>query len=147
MVNTKVTEMDIRRFIMDTPEHNTLIDGVKFSSEAIDQAIYDVIDYFNVIPPAAYGRYTCESFPYRALLIMGVSGWLLRGAAVSEAINNLSYSANSVAINDRDKAEIFTKLGSELWGQFLEAAKGIKVSQNVAALLGSHNSEYARYQW
>ena len=149
MVNaSKITELDIRRFINDRPEGNTLVDSVRFSSDDIDRAITDVIEYFNLTPPQIV-NYNTETFPYRVLLILGVSGYLLKGAAVGEASNSLIYSAEGVNISDREgKAEVFTNIGNALFNEFREMSKGIKVSQNVSALLSSHGSEYAySYLW
>lgn len=142
MATARITVADIRRFILDKPELNTLIEGVKWMDEDIDKACIDVIDAYNVIPPPI-GSVSCvEAFPMRYLLLIGVAGHLLRGAAVGEAINQLTYSAEGVQVGDRDKAQIFTELGNSLWAEFKEMAKQVKISQNVNALLGSFGSEY-----
>lgn len=142
MATARITVNDIRRFIMDKPEANTLIDGVRWSDEDIDKACMDVIDAYNVIPPPIGFVSKIENFPMRYLLLIGVTGHLLRGAAVSEASNQLNYSAEGVQISDRDKAQIFTELGNNYWKEFMDMSKQVKISQNVNALLGSVGSEY-----
>ncbi len=144
MAQTVITEKELRLFGMDRPELNTLVDGVRFSSEDIEQACINVVDYFNIIPPPNKMSYTVESFPSRALLALGVWGWLLRGAAIGEASNNLEYNAAGVQINDRSKAEAFTNLGNAFWSEFVELAKGIKLTQSINKVYGSKHSEY---QW
>lgn len=142
MATARITVNDIRRFLLDKPAANTLIDGVKWNDEDIDKACLDVIDAYNTIPPPI-GFVSCvEQFPLRYLLLIGVSGHLLRGAAVSEAINQLDYSAEGVSVSDRNKAQLFTELGNGFWKEFLDMSKQIKISQNVNALLGSIGSEY-----
>lgn len=141
MALSVLTEKELRIFAMDRPESNTLIDQVKFSPEDIEQAMINVVDRFNILPPPS-SMYKVETFPSRALLCLGVWGWLLRGAAVGEAINNLTYSAGGVQINDRDKAEIFTSLGEKFWQEFLETAKGIKMAQSINKVYGTRYSEY-----
>ncbi len=142
MAATRITVTDVRRFLLDKPEANTLIDGVRWTDEDIDKAVLDVIDAYNCLPPPVGFVASVEQFPFRYLLLLGVSGHLLRGAAVSEASNQLSYSAEGVQVADRDRAQIFTELGNGFWREFLEMTKSIKVSQNVNQLLGGKGSEY-----
>lgn len=140
-----LTEKELRLFATDRPESNTLIDQVKFSPEDIEQAMIHVVDRFNILPPPS-SMYSVETFPSRSLLCLGVWGWLLRGAAIGEAANNLTYSAGGVQINDRDKADIFTALGEKMWAEFLDSAKAIKLAQSINRAYGHHNSEY-RYRF
>lgn len=142
MALTIITEDDLRLFAFDRPELNTLIDGVRFSSEAIERAAVTTVDRFNVLPPPV-STYTVETFPSRWLLMTGIWGLLLRGASIGEASNNFSYSSAGVQINDRDKANIFMELGHQFWQEFLEAAKEIKVTQNINLCYGHIPSEYS----
>lgn len=141
MASAIVSERELRMFAMDKPELNTLVDSVRFSPEDIEQAQLFVVDRFNLLPPPSL-NYTVETFPSRSLMTLGVWGWLLRGAAIGEASNNLSYSADGVQVNDRDKAEIFTNLGNAMWAEFMEAAKEIKLAASVNRVYGSVPSEY-----
>lgn len=129
--------------MLDKPEANTLVEGVRWTQEDIDKAMIDVIDAFNTIPPPVGYVNSAETFPLRYLLLIGTAGHLLRGAAVGEASNQLNYAADGVQVADRDKAQIFTELGNGFWKEFLDMAKQIKISQNVNALLGAIGSEYA----
>jgi len=144
MAAAKITSTDVRRFLLDKPNLNTLMDGVRWTDEDIDKACIDVIDAYNCIPPAIGYVSTVESFPLRYLLLIGVSGHLLRGAAIGEASNQLNYSAEGVQVADRDKAGLFTELGNGFWKEFMEMSKQVKITQNVNALLGSIGSEYGR---
>jgi hypothetical protein len=138
---------DVRRFMMDRPELNTLFEGVRWSSEDIDKAAEFVVDAFNSWPPVLdANRHTVETFPWRYLLLMGIAGHLLRGAAIGEASNHLTYSAAGVSVGDRDKASIFLDLGNAWWREFQESAKQIKVAQNVNGLLNHVGSEF-RWSW
>lgn len=142
MAASIITEKELRLFAFDRPELNTLIDGVKFSSEDIERATTMVVDHFNLLAPPTGHFYTIESFPSRTLLCLGVWGWLLRGAAIGEAMNNLTYNADGVQINDRDKAETFTQVGGSLWQEYVDLAKNMKISQNIAQVFGTKHSEY-----
>lgn len=138
----KITEQQIRVYLMDKPELNTLLRGVKFNSQEIEEAIINVIDTFNMMAPPTGFYYSVESFPFRSLLLTGVTGHLLRGAAVNEAINQLDYSADGVTVQDKNKAGLFTELGNNFWTEFKAMASQVKLNQNVSAAFGSSGSEY-----
>jgi hypothetical protein len=142
MANSILTSEEIRLFLMDRAELNPLLLGVRFSPEMIDQAILNVVDYYNLLPPPASTMYTVESFPYRSLLLLGASGYLLRSAAINEASNQLTYSASGVQISDKDKAQIFLSLGGSLWDEFKALASNIKISNNISEAYGVKHSEY-----
>jgi hypothetical protein len=130
-------------FMMDKPELNPLLRGARWSPEEIAHAITMVVSYYNETPPQV-DTYTVESFPYRYNLLLGVAGYLLRSASINEANNNLTYNLDNVALNDKDKAEIFQKLGTQYWQEFQQKIQDIKVSKNVSAAFGNFGSEYRR---
>jgi len=132
MATSIISEKELRIWATDLPALNTLVDGVRWSPEDIEQAIINTVDKFNTIMPPTGMIYTPESFPSRSLLATGVWGWLLKGAAVGEASNNLQYSATGVQINDRDKAQVFMEMGNDFWKEFIESAKELKLSQNIS---------------
>lgn len=139
-----ITESQIRVFLMDKPELNPLLGGVKWDSTDIEQACIHVVDYFNAMIPQTGNNYAIENFPSRSVLLLGVTGHLLRSAAISEAVNQFDYSVEGVTIQDKNKASLFTQMGNEYWAEFREMAKNLKVAQNVNALMGSFHSEYYR---
>ncbi len=142
-----ITEKQIRTWIMDKPELNPLLRGVRFSDEDIDEAIVTVVSYFNEANPPTGASYTVENFPFRYASMVGTVGHLLRGAAINEASNNLTYSLDGTQVNDKDKAEIFTRLGNEFWTEFKERVQTIKTNQNVSQAFGSNGSEHRFYNW
>jgi len=142
MATTRLTETDLRVFLMDKPELNTLIAGQRWSSEDIEQAELFVVDYFNIMNPPTMPGWTLESFPYRALLLIGTAAHLLKSAAINEASNQFSYSADGVQVNDKDKAQVFTAMGEAYWTEFKQLAQGIKINFNIAGCFGTQHSEY-----
>ena len=142
MAAAKLTEQDIRIFLMDKKELNPLLRGVRWSAEDIDQAITRCVDYYNETPPFIDG-FNTTNFPFRYTLLMGVAGHLLKSASINEASNQLNYSADGVTIQDKDKAEIFAKMGGMMWDEFKEKVLGLKVAANVAAAYGTSVSELA----
>ncbi len=139
----KITEKDIRLFMMDKPELNTLIRGVRWSPEEIDAAIAYAVSYYNESPPFI-GGYTVETFPWKHTLLLGTAGHLLRSASINEASNNLAYSADNITVNDKDKADIFLRLGTQYWDEFKTNIQNMKVAQNIASCYGSSVSELYR---
>jgi len=143
MATSLVTEQDIRIFLQDFTELNPLLDGVRFSPEMIERAMIYVADYFNMANPPLIEAVTVENFPYRYLLLIGVAGHLLRGTAVNEASNNLTYAADGIQVDDKDKAQIFTSLGNNFWGEFKDLVKETKIAINIHGAYGRKLSEYS----
>ena len=141
MATALITEKELRIFAMDRPEFNTLVDGVKFGPEEIEQAMIHVIDVFNILPPPG-PAFSIESFPSRALMLIGVWGHLLRGAAIGEAQNELEYSADGVQINDRSHSKMFFELGNQYWQEFQDLSKQLKLTHNIHGAFGRISSEY-----
>lgn len=142
MATAVITEDEIRSFMMDKPELNPLISGVKWDSKDIDRAIVTAIDYYNNSPPFIGRGYTVENFPYRYALLIGVTGLLLRGAAVNQAINQLDYAVDGVHVNDYDKAQLFMSLGNAFWEEYKQMVTSIKIGTNISNAFGRVGSEY-----
>lgn len=142
MAQPIITAEEIRVFMMDKAELNPLILGIRWAPEMIEAAMINTVDYFNMLNPPTGIMYTVEEFPFRYLLLTGAAGYLLKSAAINEAANQLTYSADGIQISDKDKAQIFVSLGKELWDEFKELAANIKINQNVASVYGTKHSEY-----
>lgn len=137
-----ITINDVRTFINDRAQTNTLIDGVNWSDKDIESAFISVIDYYNLLPPPLR-MYTVETFPFRSVALLGIAGWLLKGAAIGHAANALSYSAAGVSVDDRGgKAALFGQLGNQMWDEFKALAQQMKVVQNVGGCYDHHGSEF-----
>ena len=142
MATPKITEKDIRIFMMDKPELNPLLRGVRWSPEEIDAALVHTVSMFNESPPNTGTYYTIEGFPWRYTLLLGAAGHLLRSASINEASNNLAYQLDGVSVNDKDKAEIFLKLGNQYWQEFKDQVTALKVQENLSMAFGSMESEH-----
>ena len=142
MAASIVTNEEVRLFLQDRAELNPLTLGIRFTPEMIDQAMINTVDYYNLMNPPTGMMYTVESFPYRSILLLGTSAYLLRSGAINEAANQLSYVADGVQVNDKDKAQIFMSLAQNLQQDFKELAQQIKMNQNVAQIYGTKHSEY-----
>lgn len=143
MSNSIVTEKDLRLFLMDKPELNTLISGVRWTPEMIELALQLTVDRFNLIQPPTGTSYTLENFGNKYLLLTGAAAFLLKSASIGDAANSFTYNADAVQVDDRDKAQIFLSLSKELEAEFKEQATNMKISQNISVVYGGHPSEYA----
>jgi hypothetical protein len=142
MANPILSPEEIRLFLQDRTELNPLILGIRFTPEMIEQAMVNTVDYYNLMNPPTGVMYTLESFPFRSLLLLGASAYLLRSGSINEAANSLSYAADGVQVNDKDKAQIFSSLSQNLMQEFRELAQQIKLNHNIAQVYGVKHSEY-----
>jgi hypothetical protein len=142
MASPILTSEEIRLFLQDRSELNTLILGIRFTPEMIEQAMINTVDYYNLMNPPVGRMYTIESFPYRSLLLLGAASYLLRSASINEAANQLSYSADGIQVADKDKAQVFASLSQNLQQDFKELAQQIKMNHNISQVYGVKHSEY-----
>lgn len=108
----------------------------------IEQAMINTVDYFNLMNPPTGDMYSVESFPFRSLLLLGTASYLLRSGAINEAANSLSYAADGIQVNDKDKAQVFMSLSQALQQDFKELGQQIKMNQNISQIYGVKHSEY-----
>ena len=136
----KLTQEDVRLFLMDRKELNPLLRGVRWNTDDIDGAINRCADYYNETPPFI-STVSANNFPYRYTLLVGVSGHLLKSASINEASNQLQYNADGITVQDKDKAEIFAKLGGMFWDEFKDKVQNIKIAQNIGQAFATDYSE------
>ena len=127
-----ITSEEIRMFMQDRAELNTLTLGIRFTPEMIEQAMINTVDYYNLMNPPLGHMHSLEDFPYRSLLLLGTASYLLRSGAINEAANQLTYAADGVQVNDKDKAQIFMSLANAFQQDFKELGQQIKMNQNIA---------------
>lgn len=142
MATPILTSEEVRLFLQDREELNPLLLGVRFTPEMIEQAMINTVDYYNLMNPPTGVMYSLETFPYRSLLLLGTASYLLRSGAINEAANQLSYAADGVQVNDKDKAQIFSSLAQSMQADFKELGQQIKMNQNIAQIYGVKHSEY-----
>jgi len=142
MATPILTSEEVRMFLQDREELNPLLLGVRFTPEMIEQAMINAVDYYNLMNPPTGIMYSLEEFPYRSLLLLGASAYLLRSGAINEAANQLSYSADGIQVNDKDKAQIFMSLSQSMQQEFKELGQQVKMNQNIAQIYGVKHSEY-----
>ena len=142
MATPILTAEEVRLFLQDRAELNPLLLGIRFTPEMIEQAMLNTVDYYNLMNPPLGVMYSIENFPYRSLLLLGTAAYLLRSGAINEAANQLSYSADGIQVNDKDKSQIFMSLSENLQKDFKELGQQIKMNHNIAQIYGVKHSEY-----
>ena len=140
MAANRLSEQDVRIFLMDKKELNPLLRGVRWDSNDIDGAVQRCVDFWNETPPLINYQ-TASTFPYRYTLLIGVAGHLLKSASINEASNQLQYTADGITVQDKDKAEIFAKLGTSFWDEFKDKVNNMKIAQNIGSAFGDSPSE------
>lgn len=126
-----VTDMEIRIFLRDTdPAANLLLDDYEFTPEEIRTAMNITVDKWNDTPPDIY-RMDYDRFPYRSILLLGVSSNLLAMAANSYRRNSLAINAGGTSVNDQDKAREYDQASMRLRDEYLHAIRTKKRELNV----------------
>jgi len=137
-----VTAEDIRRWIRDTPERNTLLHDVEFSTEDIEACIRLAVAAFN--EETILTAYAAETFPFPAALIYGAVAFLYDGASTHQIRNHLSYSTGGVSVDDMNKGPEYSALAAKFQKKFEDATRKIKNQLNLEQGWGSIQSEYSR---
>ena len=137
-----VTLMDVRMALMDScAEQNLLLGELEFTDEDIVYAMRRAVGKFNEtnVPVT---NFTPAAFPYRASMVEGTYGYLLRSAAARMERNNLKYNAGGVSIADKDKMSPYMLLAKELIGAWREFTVNTKVRMNINGGYGYSASPY-----
>lgn len=125
-----MTDMEVRIFLRDTdPEANLLIDDLEFSPEEIRTAMNITVDRWNDEPPDIC-RMDYDEFPYRSILLLGVSSNLLSMAAHRYRRNSLSMQAGGTSVDDQRKAAEYDQAAARLRDEFLRMVRTKKRELN-----------------
>lgn len=129
--DASMTDMEVRIFLRDKdPEANLLLDDYEFTPEEIRTAMNITVDRWNDMPPDIY-RMDYDEFPYRSILLLGVSSNLLAMAAHRYRRNSLQINAGGTSVNDQDKAREYDQASARLRDEYLQAMRTKKRELNV----------------
>ena len=131
---------DVKDFLRDTVEENFLTDEEDFSPERIERAIAFVVNDFNTT--TVITSYSVTTFPFRNILLLGVSAWLLKGLAVHQTRNHLSYSVAGVQIDDTDRGPAYAAIAANFQAEYEVKVRQLKNQLNLDEGFGSVSSEY-----
>lgn len=133
MPNPNVTPERIRNFLLDRkPEDNFLLDDVEMDSESIQESMRMVVDMYETVSPFLSEDYDINTFPYSAPMVIGTAGYLLRSKGFNLLRNRLPHqSASGTAVDDKQRAEAYIKLGSSLIEECKDMFRQIKQHINI----------------
>jgi len=136
---------DIRIFLQDYPEHNRLLNQAEFDPEMIRKGIENSISIFNTIPPPimTMDPKRPEDFPYKDLLLIGTTSYLLLGMGLARYRNKMNWSTDGVTIDDQAMADVYLQMGNSMKQEFKDGVKQNKVAENYARGWGSTRSDYS----
>lgn len=125
-----MTDMEVRIFLGDSdPAANLLLDDYEFSPEEIRTAMNLAVDKWNDTPPDI-NRMDYDEFPYRSILLLGVSANLLAIAAHKYRRNSLAINAGGTSVNDQDKSREYDAAAARLREEYLHAIRTKKRELN-----------------
>ena len=125
-----MTDMEVRLFLGDSdPAANLLLDDYEFSPEEIRTAMNLAVDKWNDTPPDI-SRMDYDEFPYRSILLLGVSANLLAIAAHKYRRNSLAINAGGTSVNDQDKSREYDAAAARLREEYLHAIRTKKRELN-----------------
>lgn len=143
-----ITAFDIRMIMRDVPNQvpgtgveNIMFDELpEFSDDDINRALRFTVARFNITTPLSNDNlYTINPW----LLLIGVTELLLRGEAMRQQRNQLTYGDGDIApIGIDDKVASYTAMADGFKREFDERVKAFKVSRNAEACYGSLGSGY-----
>jgi len=138
----ELTLGQVTRFLRDYPSYNILLDGVQFSEEDIDQAMYFAVEKYNAMTPVT--NFTAVNFPNSYVLLVGTCSVLMRSETFLQVRNNLTYSDGDVqSIGVDDKMAAYLRLKDDLNAEWDTLSRGMKTQRNMEQAYGSLGSGYA----
>lgn len=125
-----MTDMEVRIYLRDKdPEANILLDDFEFTPEEIRTAMNLAVDRWNDEPPDIY-RMDYDEFPYRSILLMGVSSNLLAMAAHRYRRNSIQINAGGTSVNDQAKSSEYDQASIRLRDEYLRMIRKKKRELN-----------------
>lgn len=126
-----MTDMEVRIFLRDAdPAANILLDDFEFSPEEIRTAMNLAVDRWNDTPPDIC-RMDYDEFPYRSILLTGVSANLLTMAAHRYRRNSIALNAGGNSVSDQAKASEYDSAASRLSQDFMHSIRTKKREINI----------------
>ena len=143
-----VTRDQIRRWLRDYPPglirgtgvYNSLLDGVEFSDDDVDQGISMTVDLYNGLTP--FTNMNAEMIP-RILVYYGAAAHLIRSEAFHQMRNQSEAQDGDVQpLGIDSKVQIYTAVADALDAKWKELARALKTQWNAERFFGGYGSGY-----
>ena len=114
--NDPITIGEVRMALYDKcPADNEFLDDVEFTDSEIIYAIRRIVDLWNEEKPVIAGAiYTMATFPYRYHGVNAACGELMKMKGIQLMRNRLPFSTGGGKIDDKQRANPYIQIGSEL---------------------------------
>ena len=138
---------DVRLHLRDSgPEDNWWLDNEEFDLAEICQAAEKCVRFWNETLPPIDQNFTTATWPWRARMLTGMTGYLYQMAARHYRRVHLPYSAAGLTVDDKNKAQEYQAIGDAMWQEFAGFVTAQKVSMNASAAIGTLGSAYGLSQ-
>ena len=127
--NVAVTIEILRDFIRDQPELNTLIGEKETEDTGLTTAIEDAIDDWNNTPP--FTTVTVDNFPYKSLLKIGATVFVLKSAGIMMSRNHLTYNDGGISIEKDEKTQLYQSWLDRFEPEWERKKAGFKLAKNL----------------
>ena len=133
-----ITIGEVRMAMFDRcPEDNDYLDDVEFKDTEVIYAIRRAVDLWNEEKPVIAGAlYTMATFPYRYHGTNAAVGMLMTMAGNNLMRNRMPVSTGSGTIDDKERANPYIKIGSEMISDYRAWMRGEKHRINAMNVYG-----------
>lgn len=140
LLDAPVSKEDVRMFLRDYAPNNILLDDVQFTDTEVTSAIKWALNEYEIISPVGGGNIN-EIPP--AMLLLGVSAWLMKSESFLQLRNQATYQDGDVApIGIDDKHTLYLQLSRALKEEWISSVKAYKQQLNLEGAYGSLSSGY-----
>lgn len=141
-----ITLGHIRMGLLDRgAQDNFLLDDIEFSDSLICYSIEHAIETWNDLPPPAEElTYTQITFPFHTEIHDGVEGFLLQFKGRNLVRNRIQTNAAGLQYDDRQRGELYIKLGQEYEARYKEVCLARKQRLNLASFIGTNKNTFFR---
>lgn len=130
-----LTTTELRDFIRDKADLNTLIGELETGDTALAAAIDDAIDDWNNTPPLI-ARHTIDTFPSKSLLKIGGTVQVLKSVGMQMSRNHLTYSDGGISIEKDEKTQLYQSWLDRFTQEWEKKKADLKTVKNLAACWG-----------
>lgn len=129
-----LTVENLREFVRDQPELNTLLGNKETSDTGLAIAIEDALDDWNSTPP--FTTVTIDNFPFKSLLKIGATIFVLKSAGIMMSRNHLTYSDGGISIEKDEKTQLYQSWLDRFEPEWERKKAGFKLAKNLQSCWG-----------
>lgn len=126
---------ELREFIRDDENLNTLIGQKETENPGLVKAIEDAIDDWNSTPPLI-DNYTVDSFPSKSMLKIGATLFVLKSAGIGKSRNHLTYSDGGLSIEKDEKTQLYQSWIDRFEPMWEKRKADYKIQKNLRSCWG-----------